>query len=234
MRKLSSLVRNKIEVAPSLLAADFRDLDREVGRIAAAGCNVLHLDVMDGHFVPNISFGVPVVKSLRGATDMLFDTHLMISHPLQYVEPFAKAGSDLITFHIESCDDPDAVISACRDRGLDVGVSLKPATPPEVIFPYLEKIDLVLVMTVEPGFGGQSFMSDQLPKIGKIKREIVKRKLPVTLEVDGGIDGKTAPLAISAGAHLLVAGTAVFRHPAGAESAVAELKKSESLLDTEL
>lgn len=234
MRRLNLLDRTEIEVAPSLLAADFGKLDSEVERIAQAGCRVLHLDVMDGHFVPNISFGVPVVKSLRKNSDMLFDTHLMISHPAQYVEPFAQAGSDLITFHIESSDDPDEVISLCRAKGLDVGVSLKPATPAEVIFPYLDKIDLVLVMTVEPGFGGQSFMSDQLPKISAIKREIIKRKLPVTLEVDGGVDGKTAPSAISAGAHLLVAGTAVFRHPAGATAAVKELTSAQNLLDSAL
>ena len=232
MRDFQSFDRRKVAVSPSLLAADFGNLEAELTRVTSAGVEILHLDVMDGHFVPNISFGIPVLKSLRPRTELFFDTHLMISHPAFYLEKFVAAGSDLVTFHLESDDDPETVIAEAKRVGVPVGISLKPKTPAEAIFPYLDKIDLVLVMTVEPGFGGQSFMSDQLPKIAAIKREILRRELPVTLEVDGGIDGRTAPQVIAAGAHLLVAGTAFFRHSAGAQVAAAELTAAGNLLDS--
>ena len=216
----------KIVVSPSLLAADFTRLKEEVSAAENAGAQALHLDVMDGHFVPNISFGVPVVKSLRKVSNLYFDTHLMISHPLQYIRAFADAGSDLITFHLECDDDADAVIAECRKLGVAVGISVKPGTPAEAVFPYLDKVDLVLVMTVEPGFGGQSFMRDQVAKIADISAEILRRELPAVIEVDGGIDKNTAPEVVAAGASWLVAGTAVFRHKDGINAAVAELKNS--------
>ena len=213
-------------VSPSLLAADFTRLQEEVTAVSNAGAQALHLDVMDGHFVPNISFGVPVIKSLRKKSGSFFDTHLMISHPLQYLQMFADAGSDLVTFHLESDDNADEVIAKCREIGVYTGISVKPGTPAEAVFPYLDKVDLVLVMTVEPGFGGQSFMRDQVAKISAVSNEILRRKLPAVIEVDGGIDAVTAREVVAAGASWLVAGTAVFRHKDGIGAAVAQLKNS--------
>ena len=161
MRDIRNIPTDRVTVSPSLLAADFGKLDAEIARITSAGADLLHLDVMDGHLVPNISFGVPVLKSIRKNSDLLFDAHLMITDPLRYVKAFADAGADHITFHVECSNDIDATIRAIRDLGCTVGMSLRPGTPAEAIFPYLDKIDLVLVMTVEPGFGGQSFMADQ-------------------------------------------------------------------------
>ena len=224
MKSICDMPYDTALISPSLLAADFCALGDDVARVEKAGADLLHLDIMDGHMVPNISFGPAVVKALRSKSGLLFDTHLMISHPAIYAPEFAKAGSDHITFHLE-CDDPAGeVISAIRKTGCTVGISLKPGTPAEAVFPWLDQIDLVLVMTVEPGFGGQKFMADQLPKIRLIREECQRRQLPMHIEVDGGIDAETAPLCRAAGAGVFVAGPSVFRNPAGAEHAIRVLK----------
>ena len=234
MRDIRMIPRDRVTVSPSLLAADFGRLDDEIARITSGGADLLHLDVMDGHLVPNISFGVPVIKSIRKHSDLLFDAHLMIAEPLRYAKAFADAGADHITFHVECSDDIPATIAAIRSLGLTVGMSLRPGTPAKALFPYLELIDLVLVMTVEPGFGGQSFMADQMPKLAEFKREIDARKLNVHLEVDGGIDEKTVGTTAAHGGNMMVAGTAVFRHPQGAEYAVRQLHNATGVLNHEV
>ena len=200
-----------IRISPSVLAADFAALGQAARRMEEAGADMLHIDVMDGHFVPNISIGLPVVSSLRKVSALFFDVHLMISHPLTYAERFAKAGADLITFHLESEDDPAAVIRAIREAGCQAGISVKPKTPAKAVLPYLGDVDLILVMTVEPGFGGQAFMADQLPKIREIREAAVRQGKALTVQVDGGIDDRTAPLVIEAGADCLVSGSYLFR-----------------------
>ncbi len=231
---LRKLPTDRILVSPSVLAADFGSLAEEIARTAEGGTDVIHLDVMDGHFVPNISFGPPVIKSIRKSSDLLFDTHLMISDPICYAKAFADAGCDHLTFHLECADPTEKIIAAIREVGCTVGISLKPATPAEAIFPWLDQIDLVLIMTVEPGFGGQSFMADQMEKVAAIKREILRRKLHVQLEVDGGLDEHTIATAAAHGANMIVAGTSVFRHSEGIAAAIAKLHAATSLLDTEL
>ncbi len=211
-------------VSPSLLAADFARLDSEIARVEKGGAELLHLDVMDGHFVPNLSFGGPVITSIRKVSKLLFDVHLMISHPEKYAASFAKAGADHITFHVESDDDPEAVIRTIRETGCTAGICVKPKTPAEAVFPYLDKVDMVLVMTVEPGFGGQKFMADMMSKVQAIRQEIDRKSLKVHLEVDGGVDRETVKPCIAAGANIFVAGTSVFRAPDGAEAAIAGLK----------
>ena len=208
--RVNGLSELKIRVAPSLLSADFGRVGEQLRQIEAAGVEVLHLDVMDGHFVPNISIGVPVVASLRSQTDLIFDTHLMITDPIQYAEPFAKAGADLITFHIEVVDDPKAVVDHIRALGVGVGVSLNPGTDVDAILPIVSDVDLVLVMSVWPGFGGQAFIEDVLPKVRAIRERLRPEQ---RLEIDGGIGPKTVGLAVAAGADMLVAGSAVFGQP---------------------
>lgn len=198
-------------IAPSLLSCDFSKMGEEIARMDKAGADWMHLDVMDGHFVPNLTFGAPIIKWVRPFSDKPFDVHLMISDPLRYIDDFADAGADIITFHIESDSDIDKTIDKIQSRGIKAGLVLKPKTPAEAVFPYLDRLDLVLVMTVEPGFGGQSFMADMMPKVEAIKAEINRRGLNVLIEADGGIGDATIAEVAKAGVDVSVAGTAVFK-----------------------
>ena len=199
-----------IQISPSVLAADFTKLGSEVASIAEAGADMVHLDVMDGLFVPNISFGMPVIAALRPQSDIFFDVHLMIDEPIRYVERFRKAGADLITVHIEACKDVKATLAAIRATGAQVGLSVKPATPICEAEPYFADCDVLLVMTVEPGYGGQALIPDTLEKVKEAKKLIAEKGYNVKIQVDGGIKPANAPLAIAAGAEILVAGSSVF------------------------
>lgn len=216
-----------IKVAPSILSADFARLGAEVEDIRRGGADYVHFDVMDGCFVPNISIGIPVLKSLRKATALPIDVHLMITEPLRYTEAFCKAGADLVNFHVEADTEENilAAIETAKALGRKTGVTLKPRTSAEAVLPFLRLVDLVLIMTVEPGFGGQRFMADMLPKIETVRAWIDREKLACELEVDGGIDPQTAPLVKRAGANVLVAGSAVFNKPDRA-GAIAEIRNA--------
>lgn len=201
---------DKVIISPSILSADFANLKSEIDNVKAAGADWIHIDVMDGHFVPNITIGVPVVKSIRNVTDMTLDTHLMIENPEKYIEAFANAGSDILTFHVEACRDSNhvrEVISLIKNYGKKAGISIKPKTNHEDIYQYTEDVDLVLVMTVEPGFGGQTFLHNCALKIPKIKEH---SKENLIIQVDGGINNLTGKICSSLGANSLVAGSYIY------------------------
>ena len=200
-------------IAPSILSADFARLAEEAQLMQTAGADWLHVDVMDGHFVPNLTIGPVVVKSLKKHTTLPLDVHLMITDPLKYAEPFAKAGAWGLTFHIEAVENPGAIIQEFKRLGVKPGISIKPKTPASAVIPYLGDLNVVLIMTVEPGFGGQSFMADMIPKIKEISAAIKHTNVACKIEVDGGIDVTTGAACVAAGAQVLVAGNSVFNSP---------------------
>ena len=202
-----------LKISPSLLAANFAALESEIKRVEDGGAEWLHLDVMDGVFVPNISFGLPVIESLRKTSGLVFDVHLMITNPERYVERFANAGADIITFHYEACDDPATAIAKIKELGKKASISISPKTPAEAVLPFLPELDMVLVMTVEPGFGGQSLIPETLEKVKVIRKAIDENGYNCNIQVDGGISEKNISLVTEAGANVIVAGTAVFRSP---------------------
>lgn len=203
-----------VQVAPSILSADFANLERDCRKVVSNENPMLHFDVMDGVFVPNLSIGIPVLHSLKKALpEAVYDVHLMIIDPLRYVPQFAGAGADYITFHLEAQSAVPETAAAIRATGTKVGLSLRPSTPVEDIFPYLRQIDMVLVMSVEPGFGGQTFMPEAVQRIAALRAEARRLGTPLLIEVDGGIDADTAPDCVRAGADILVAGSSVFKNP---------------------
>lgn len=202
-------------ISPSILAADFANLERDIRNIEEMGSDFVHVDVMDGIFVPNISIGIPVVKAIRPVTKLPLDVHLMIDRPVRYVEEFVKAGADFVTIHVEA-DQPQNTLEALdkiHALGCKAGIVLKPKTPAEAAIPYLEKCDMVLLMTVEPGFGGQKFMADMMPKVQKIRQMLDEVNPDCLLEVDGGVDAQTCGICKESGANVLVAGSAYFKAP---------------------
>lgn len=217
--------KNEILIAPSVLACDFSKAGEDVRRIDEAGADIIHLDIMDGHFVPNISFGPDVVGSLRSYTDLPFDVHLMIENPIEYIERFALAGADIITFHVESKSNISETIEKIKEHGVKAGLVVKPNTDISEVFPYLDSLYMVLIMTVEPGFGGQKFMEPMMDKVKRLKEEIENRRLDVLIEVDGGINENTAKISALAGANVCVAGTSVFNAP-NAKEAICKLKNN--------
>ena len=202
-----------IKVSPSILSADFGNMERDIHRLKAAGADYIHVDIMDGLFVPNISMGFPMVSALRKITDMVLDVHLMIDRPIRYVERFCDAGADILTIHVEADSEENTLeaLRAIRAKGVKSAICVKPKTPAEAVLPYIELCDLILVMTVEPGFGGQSFMEDMMPKVSRIRRYIEEKNPVCELEVDGGVNEKTGKVCIAAGANVLVAGSAYFK-----------------------
>jgi ribulose-phosphate 3-epimerase len=200
------------KISPSVLAADLSNLKGALSDMENAGADMIHLDVMDGNFVPNITFGQPVIRALRGGSNLIFDVHLMIDSPEKYAMEFIDAGADILTFHLEATKEPLELLRDIRSQGVMAGISVKPATPVEELYPYLEECDMVLIMTVEPGYGGQAFMPEMLEKVRKLRAEIEKRGLLTEIQLDGGINADNARASIDAGATILVAGSSVFKY----------------------
>lgn len=198
-------------LSPSLLAADFKKLEQEIKKTEENGAEYLHFDVMDGIFVPSISFGMPVLKSIRSCTEQLMDVHLMITEPIRYLKEFKEAGADLVTVHLEACEDVEKTLDAIHECGMKAGLSIKPGTPAEVLEPYLEKLELVLIMSVEPGFGGQKFIPESLDKISAVRKMLDAAGSNADLEVDGGIYQNNVGEVLEAGANVIVSGSGVFR-----------------------
>lgn len=199
-----------IKISPSILSADFSILGDEIENLEKAGADLIHVDVMDGHFVPNITMGPPIIKAIRKCTKLPFDVHLMISPVEKYIKAFADAGSDIITLHPEATDNLKRAIQTVKSHGKKAGVSLNPKTPISALMDVINDIDLILIMSVNPGFAGQSFMSEVLPKVSELRKMINDKKLKIDIEIDGGINFETAPLAVKAGANILVSGTTIF------------------------
>ena len=216
----------KIQISPSILSADFSELKNEIKKLEQAGADMIHVDVMDGHFVPNLTIGPPVIKSLRVHTNLPFDVHLMISPVHKYIKDYADAGANIITIHPEATNDLKESIKHIRDLGKKVGVSLNPETPLEIVENFLQDIDLVLIMSVHPGFGGQKFMPEVLEKVKKLRNIIIEKKLELDIEIDGGIDFDNNKMVIEAGANILVSGTTVFKKNNG------DIKKNIDILKT--
>jgi ribulose-phosphate 3-epimerase len=217
----------KIQISPSILSADFSQLGSEIKKLEESGADMIHVDVMDGHFVPNLTIGPPVIKSLKKHSSLIFDVHLMISPVHNYIEAYAEAGADIITIHPEATDDLKKSISKIKQLNKKVGVSLNPETKVDIITEYLDLIDLVLVMSVNPGFGGQKFMPEVLPKIKELKKIQKDRKLNFDIEIDGGINFENSKAAIEAGANILVSGTTIFKNNNGDIKKNIELLKSQ-------
>ncbi|MEK6222125.1 MAG: ribulose-phosphate 3-epimerase [Chloroflexota bacterium] len=212
-------------IAPSILSADFAILGEQIREAEAAGADWIHIDVMDGHFAPNLTMGPAVVAACRRTTDLPLDVHLMVTHPENFVQSFAQAGADSLTVHVEIDSDVRTVIDSIKAEGCNAGLAYNPDTPVEELDELIDLLDLVLIMTVSPGFSGQAFMKAALPKVSQVRELIDNKKLPINIQVDGGIDAKTLPIAKAAGANVFVAGSAIFDHTEGISAGIKALKK---------